>query len=201
MKRWLTLKAPYKASASEPPMKCRKRIRRCQNRGLTLPLGPVWGNPEACPGGIRHVGGAKLNQALIWNVRTSAPMPREKRQAAQTASAKVPMRSMRDGAARSSGEGPVMGLERRGCVVQLWLRAKAVFDPQEGGLGSLQACEGKPGSGWSGRAVDFGVRGQPIGQPLQTLEPAVIGELFSSAGEAGRHSEGGWRDAARSEEH
>ena len=127
MKRWLTLKAPYKASASEPPMKCRKRIRRCQNRGLTLPLGSVWGNPEACPGGIRHVGGAKLNQALIWNVRTSAPMPREKRQAAQTASAKVPMRRMRDGAARSSGEGPVMGLERRGCVVQLWLRAFRVL--------------------------------------------------------------------------
>ena len=56
------------ASASEPSMKCRKRIRRCQNRGLTLPLGSVWGNPEACPGGIRHVGGAKLNQALIRNV-------------------------------------------------------------------------------------------------------------------------------------
>ena len=27
------------ASASEPPMNCRKRIRRCQNRGVTL----VWG--------------------------------------------------------------------------------------------------------------------------------------------------------------
>src|SRR5215813_9496754 len=27
------------ASASKPPMNCRKRIRRCQNRGLTL----VWG--------------------------------------------------------------------------------------------------------------------------------------------------------------
>src|SRR3984893_15424892 len=49
------------ASASEPSMKCRKRIRRCQNRGLTLPPGSVRGNPEACPSGIRHVGGAKLN--------------------------------------------------------------------------------------------------------------------------------------------
>ena len=27
------------ASASEPSMKCRKRIRRCQNRGVTLPPG------------------------------------------------------------------------------------------------------------------------------------------------------------------
>src|SRR6516162_1645496 len=111
------------ASASEPPMKCRKRIRRCQNRGLTLPLGEVRENPEACPDGIRHVGGAKLNQALIRNVRTSAPMPREKPQAAKTARATVPMRSLRGGAARSSGEGPVMGLERRGCIVQPWPRA------------------------------------------------------------------------------
>src|ERR1017187_10859416 len=34
------------ASASEPLQKCRKRIRRCQNRGLTLPLGSAWGMPE-----------------------------------------------------------------------------------------------------------------------------------------------------------
>src|SRR6516165_5177622 len=27
------------ASASEPPQKCRKRFRRCQNRGMTLPTG------------------------------------------------------------------------------------------------------------------------------------------------------------------
>ena len=58
------------ASASEPSMKCRKRIRRCQNRGLTLPPGSIRGNPESRPSGIRHVDGAKLNQALVWNVRT-----------------------------------------------------------------------------------------------------------------------------------
>ena len=43
---------------------------RCQNRGLTLPPGSARGKPEACPSGIRHVGGAKLNQALVRNVRT-----------------------------------------------------------------------------------------------------------------------------------
>src|ERR1039457_985822 len=58
------------ASASKPLMTCRKAIRRCQNRGLTLPLGSTRGNPEACPSGIRHVGGAKFNQALVRNVRT-----------------------------------------------------------------------------------------------------------------------------------
>jgi len=61
------------ASASEPQMNCRKRIRRCQNRGVTLPPGSARGNPEACPSGIRHVGGAKLNQALVRNVRTCPP--------------------------------------------------------------------------------------------------------------------------------
>ena len=81
------------ASASKPPMKCRKRIRRCQNRGVTLPPGSVRGNPEACSSGIRHVGGAKLNQALVWNVRTCSPMQREGSQAAQTARIRVPMRS------------------------------------------------------------------------------------------------------------
>ena len=34
------------ASASEPSMKCRKRIRRCQNRGVTLPPGSAREMPE-----------------------------------------------------------------------------------------------------------------------------------------------------------
>src|SRR6202049_1224462 len=92
------------ASASEPSMKCRKRIRRCQNRGLTLPPGSARGNPEVCPSGIRHVDGAKLNQALVWNVRTCAPMQREKSQAAQTARIRVPMRG-------AGAEQPVVGMK------------------------------------------------------------------------------------------
>jgi len=107
------------ASASEPPMNCRKRFRRCQNRGVTLPPGSARGNPEACPSGIRHVGGAKLNQALVRNVRTCAPLQRERSQAAQTARIRVPMREHRGGAAHSRDEGSVMELDRRGCVVQL----------------------------------------------------------------------------------
>src|SRR3984893_10101763 len=34
------------ASASEPLQKCRKRIRRCQNRGVTLPPGSARGMPD-----------------------------------------------------------------------------------------------------------------------------------------------------------
>src|SRR6266699_5027186 len=81
------------ASASKPPMKCRKRIRRCQNRGLTLPPGSVRGEPEACPSGIRHVGGAKLNQALVRNVRTCRSDAKRDIQAAHTVRIRVPKRS------------------------------------------------------------------------------------------------------------
>ena len=51
------------------------------------------GDALILPGGIRHVGGAKLNQALVRNVRTCPPMQRERSQAAQTARIRVPMRS------------------------------------------------------------------------------------------------------------
>ena len=90
------------ASASKPSMKCRKRIRRCRNRGVPLPPGLARENPEACPSGIRHVGGAKLNQALVRNVRTCPPMQRERSQAAQTARIRVLMRS-------TGTEQPVVG--------------------------------------------------------------------------------------------
>src|ERR1700719_449704 len=50
------------------------------------------GCTETAPSDIRHIGGAKLNQALVRNVRTWPAMPREKAQAAPTARLKVPMR-------------------------------------------------------------------------------------------------------------
>src|SRR5262252_10942761 len=81
------------ASASEPSMKCRKRIRRCRNRGVPLPPGSVREKPEACPSGIRHIGGAKLNQALVRNVRTCRSDAKGDVQAAHTARTRVPKRS------------------------------------------------------------------------------------------------------------
>ena len=58
------------------------------------------GDGMRLPSGIRHVGGAKLDQAIVRNVRTCALMTgrasgsrREKPQAAPTARARVPMRS------------------------------------------------------------------------------------------------------------
>src|SRR6516162_10575325 len=52
--------------------------------------GDAWDGPSD----IRHVGGAKLDQALVWNVRTYTAMPREKAQAAPTVRPKVPMRRL-----------------------------------------------------------------------------------------------------------
>src|SRR6516164_3452235 len=57
-------------------------------------FGIILGDARDCPRGIRHVDGAKLNQALVWNVRTYTAMPREKAQAAPTARPKVPMRRL-----------------------------------------------------------------------------------------------------------
>ena len=52
------------------------------------------GDALRLPERIRHVGGAKLDQALVRNVRTCTAMPREKAQAALTARPKVPMRRL-----------------------------------------------------------------------------------------------------------
>ena len=36
--------------------------------------GGVQGEPAYCLGGVRHRGSVTLNQALVWNVGTCAPM-------------------------------------------------------------------------------------------------------------------------------
>src|SRR6266436_8784562 len=60
--------------------------------GADPPSGISLGDARDGPSGIRHVGGAKLNLALVRNVRTWPAMPREKAQAAPTARPKVAMR-------------------------------------------------------------------------------------------------------------
>src|SRR5215510_4884977 len=88
------------ASASKPSMKCRNRIRRCQNRGLTLPPGSARGNPEVCPSGIRHVDGARLNQALVRNVRTCRSDAKGEVSSGQNREDESTDAEHRDGAAR-----------------------------------------------------------------------------------------------------
>ena len=65
--------------------------------------------------GRRRLGGAKLNQALVWNVRTYAVMRREKAQAAQTARPKAPMRRLgADCSVVASKRGNVRGAKGAG---------------------------------------------------------------------------------------
>src|SRR5207244_134568 len=102
----------------------------------------------------------KLNQALVWNVRTCRSDAKGQVSSGQNREDESTEAEHRGGAARSRDEGSVMGLDRRGCVVQPRPRAnrrrkgargqgKAVRHPEAGSLGGLQTCEGQPGSGWS----------------------------------------------------
>jgi len=73
-----------------------------------------------CSDGVRHRGGVTLVQALEWNVGTCVSMRREKLKRTSRESRSTDARG-RGGVARSSEEGPVIGLERRRDIVQLYL--------------------------------------------------------------------------------
>ena len=80
------------ASESKPLMKCRNSIDDAKTGGAIFSRDQRGGGSEACPGGIRHVGGAKPDQALVWNVRTCRPDAKGDVRAAKTARTRVPMR-------------------------------------------------------------------------------------------------------------
>jgi hypothetical protein len=105
------------SNASEPLMRCRKRRDDVKTEGVSLPR-------EECGGHLftaRTASGieaARTRSRLLcgtWEPVT--PMLRESRKG------KPPKRvstdaGYRDGATCSSEEGPVMGLERRGCPIR-----------------------------------------------------------------------------------
>lgn len=76
--------------------------------------------PADGPIGIRHKGGVTLIQALVRNLGTCRPDVKGEIQAEGLRKDESTDAGHRGGATRSSDEGPVMGLERRGCIVQLW---------------------------------------------------------------------------------
>jgi hypothetical protein len=80
------------ASESEPLMTCRNAKDDVKTGGASSFRDQFGGCPEDCPSDIRHVGGAKPDQALVWNVRTCRPDAKGDVQAAQTARIRVPMR-------------------------------------------------------------------------------------------------------------
>ena len=80
------------ASESKPSMKCRNSKGDVKTGGAIFSRDQRGGGPEACPSGIRHVGGAKPDQALVWNVRTCRPDAKGEVQVAKTTRARVPKR-------------------------------------------------------------------------------------------------------------
>jgi hypothetical protein len=107
-------------SASEPLMTCRKVQDDVETGRNSLARDESGGRPDFCPDGIRHEGGVTLHQAFVWNAGTCRSDVKGETQAGGPCEGEITEAGHRGGAARSSAEGPVMGLERRGCVVQLW---------------------------------------------------------------------------------
>ena len=111
------------ASVSEPLMTCRNPLDDVKTGGATFFRDQFGGGPEACPSGIRHIGGAKPDQALVWNVRTCSSDVKGDRPSGEHRKGQSTDAGHRGGAARSRVEGAVMASDRRGCVVQLRPRA------------------------------------------------------------------------------
>ena len=84
-------------------MTCRNAKDDVETGGASSSRDKLGGDPEVCPSGIRHIGGAKPDQALVWNVRTCRSDAKGDVRVAETARARVPMRS-------TGAERPVVGL-------------------------------------------------------------------------------------------
>jgi hypothetical protein len=119
-------------SASEPLMKCRKRMDDVETGRMSLTREKFGGWPDCCPDDIRHEGGVTLHLALARNVGTCRPDEKGEIQAGGPREDESTEAGHRDGATRSRDEGSVIGLDRRGCVVQLWNEANQRWEePRE----------------------------------------------------------------------
>src|SRR6266478_6809299 len=104
-------------------MTCRNSIDDVETGGVIFSRDELGGCPEDCPSGIRHVSGAKPDQALVRNVRTCRPDVKGDAQAAENRKDQSTDAGHRGGVAHSRVEGSVMEPDRRGSVVQPWPRA------------------------------------------------------------------------------
>ena len=106
-------------NASEPLMTCRNVLNRRRNRDLDFcPASKGWGVPADGPTGVRHEGGVTSRQASVRNTGTCRPDAKGEIQAVSSREDLSTDAGHRGGDARSRVEGPVMGLDRRGVVVQ-----------------------------------------------------------------------------------
>ena len=107
-----------KTNTSEPPLKCRKRLRRRQNWGVNVAPGRVWRKPAYWPGGARHTGGVSLIRALMLNCGNLSQRWLRERHKQKPCEADSIDALHRGGQARSSDEAAVMAVERRGLATR-----------------------------------------------------------------------------------
>jgi hypothetical protein len=100
-------------------MTCRNSLDDVETRGMVVASGTRAGGVlETGPRGIRLGGGVNSDQALVQNVGTCRPDVKGDVQAGDPRKDQSTDAGHRDGAVRSREEGPVMGLDRRGCGIQ-----------------------------------------------------------------------------------
>ncbi len=104
-------------NASEQSKTCRKANQPTSKPDRVVDPGQLQALPVYGLKGVRRRGCMSLVQALVWNVGTCW-LNAKGREAAMSSGFASTDVSQRGGATRSSGEGAVMAVERRGCVIQ-----------------------------------------------------------------------------------
>jgi hypothetical protein len=110
-------------SGSEPLMKRRNKRDDVKTGIIACPGISSGGALETGPSGIRLEDGVTPDQALVWNVGTCRRDAKGAVQVGGPGEDHNPDARHRGGAARSSDEGSVMGLERRGSGIPPWRTA------------------------------------------------------------------------------
>ena len=107
-------------SVSEPLMTCRNSQDGVETGGKVVASGMRLGGAlKPGPSGTRLGGGVNPDQALLRNAGTCRPDAKGDAQAGGPRESQSTDAGHRGGAARSRGEGPVTGLDRRGCGILL----------------------------------------------------------------------------------
>ena len=104
-------------NASEQSMTCRKANQPTSKPDSVIDPGQLQALPVYGLKGVRRRGCMNLIQALVWNVGTCWLNAKGREVAVFSGFASTDV-SQRGGATRSSDEGAVMAVERRGCVIQ-----------------------------------------------------------------------------------
>ena len=124
-----------KATAREPPMTCRKHKDDVKTGVESLPWDQRWGDPLTASA----ASGMKVARVRSWlgyvTWEPVASMPREEPKW-RTHEGQSTDAGHRGGWARSSGEGPVMGLERRGPIIPFRRRDNPAMGRNLAGRGS-----------------------------------------------------------------